>query len=85
MPAGILFVAAGGMIDFLYYSRYHETGQILQVISIALVSLRYFVAEQVFVVLGKPYMSTYCVIARTAGLFILVPIVFHQHGFTGAP
>ncbi len=84
LPAGILFVAAGGMIDFLYDSRYHETGQILQVISITLISLRYFVAEQVFVALGKPYMSTYCVIARTAGLFILVPIVFHQYGFNGA-
>lgn len=83
LTAGILFAAAGVMIDFLYDNRYHETGQILQIISIGLIGLRYWVTEQCFVALGKPYMTTYCIIARTACLFISVPIVFHYFGFNG--
>jgi O-antigen/teichoic acid export membrane protein len=84
LSAGILFVAGVTTIDFLYDNRYHETGIILQVISISLIGLRYNVTEQYFVALSKPYMMTYSIILKTSILFILVPVAFHHFGFHGA-
>lgn len=84
ISAGILFVGGSGVIDFLYDDRYHETGMILQIIAISLIGLRNHVAEQCFVALGKPHMTTYCVAVRALCLFVLVPIVFYKFGFNGA-
>jgi O-antigen/teichoic acid export membrane protein len=81
---GFLFAIGHSLVDLLYDNRYQQAGEILQIISVGLIGIRYNVSEQYFVALSKPHMMTYSIIIKTTALFLLVPFAFHYFGFIAA-
>lgn len=81
---GFLFAAGEDVVRILYDSRYAGAGAMLAVLSLALISSRYEVAEQVFLALGKPRLLAVIGAFRMAALYTLVPIGFSFAGLSGA-
>lgn len=82
--AGFLLLSGDVIVDLLYDSRYAEAGPMLQVLSVTLVALRYQIADQCFLALGKPNLLTMLNLIRAVSLYVLVPLGFHWFGFDGA-
>lgn len=82
--AGFFLITGQTIIDFLYDSRYAEAGWMLSLLGLSLVALRYNLADQCFLVLGKPKLMTYLIVIRTTFMFVLLPIVFRYYGLHGA-
>lgn len=55
--AGFLFNAGYIVIELLYDSRYSSAGQMIQILSVALIGSRTILAEQCYVAMGKPKLS----------------------------
>lgn len=84
-PIGILLVAAKTIIHTLYDSRYHEAGDILQILCVRLVITTMLLGcESMLLVLGKPKYSLYQNASRAIWLATGIPLGFHFFGLTGA-
>lgn len=82
--AGFLFVTGSLIIQILYDSRYANAGQMLEILSLMLVAVRYNLAEQCFMAIGKPKLMTFLNIVRAISLFSLLPIAFNKYQMMGA-
>lgn len=82
--AGFLFIAGEAIIHFLYDSRYDEAGWMLNILALSLVALRYNLADQSYMALGKPKLMTILTFIRMIALFILLPIAHIKFGIKGA-
>ena len=82
--AGFLFASGQTIIHLLYDSRYADAGWMLNVLALSLVALRYNLADQSYLALGKPKMMTMLTLIRTVALFVFLPIAYHQFGLHGA-
>ena len=82
--AGLLFVSGQTIIHLLYDSRYADAGWMLNVLALSLIALRYNLADQSYLALGKPKMMTMLTLIRTVALFVFLPIAYHQFGLHGA-
>ena len=82
--AGFLFVSGQTIIHLLYDSRYADAGWMLNVLALSLIALRYNLADQSYLALGKPKMMTMLTLIRTVALFVFLPIAYHQFGLHGA-
>ena len=82
--AGFLFASGQTIIHLLYDSRYADAGWMLNVLALSLVALRYNLADQSYLALGKPKMMTMLTLTRTVALFVFLPIAYHQFGLQGA-
>jgi O-antigen/teichoic acid export membrane protein len=82
--AGLLFISGQTIIRILYDSRYEDAGWMLNVLALSLVALRYNLADQSYLALGKPKMMTMLTLTRTIALFVLLPIAYNQFGLHGA-
>ena len=82
--AGFLFASGQTIIHLLYDSRYADAGWMLNVLALSLVALRYNLADQSYLALGKPKMMTMLTLTRTVALFVFLPIAYHQFGLHGA-
>jgi O-antigen/teichoic acid export membrane protein len=79
------FVAAGPwIIDLLYDERYRLAGPLIQILAISLFAVRYDVATQCYLALGKSGLITPIVAVRLPLLFVLTPIAFHYGGLLAA-
>jgi O-antigen/teichoic acid export membrane protein len=84
LAGGALFVLAPEIINLLYDARYHDAGQMLQVLSLALVFGRLAVAQQVYLALNQPRYLVILNVARAISIFVTIPAAFHFFGFNGA-
>ena len=82
--AGFLFASGQSIIHLLYDSRYADAGWMLNVLALSLIALRYNLADQSYLALGKPKMMTMLTLIRTVALFVFLPIAYHQFGLHGA-
>lgn len=82
--AGFLLFAGDEIVAALYDNRYTGAGPILQVLSLSLVALRYQVADQCFLALGKPGLLTMLNVIRAVALYVFVPLGFYWFAFEGA-
>ena len=82
--AGLLFASGQTIIRILYDSRYEEAGWMLNVLALSLIALRYNLADQSYLALGKPKLMTTLTLTRTIALFVFLPIAFYQFGLQGA-
>jgi O-antigen/teichoic acid export membrane protein len=82
--AGFLFNAGYVIIDMLYDSRYIAAGEMIQILSVALIGARTILAEQLFLALGKPKLAVPMNILQLIVLFGGVVPAFNAHGIRGA-
>lgn len=82
--AGFIFVAGSLIIQILYDSRYANAGQMLEILSLTLVAVRYNLAEQCFMAIGKPKLMIFLNIVRAISLFLFLPLAFNRYQITGA-
>ena len=82
--AGFLFTSGEAIIHLLYDSRYQDAGWMLNVLALSLIALRYNLADQSYLALGKPKLMTMLTLTRTVALFVFLPIAYKQFGLHGA-
>lgn len=82
--SGVLFVSGESVVRLLYDARYAAAGGILEILSIALVTVPVRIATQAFLALGVE--SVYFVInaTRVVALFVALPVGYYFGGFNGA-
>ncbi|MGA7750932.1 MAG: oligosaccharide flippase family protein, partial [Gallionella sp.] len=84
LATGLLFFSGHVLIDSLYDKRYTASGDMLEILSIALFSMRYMAAGQCFLALGKPKLLIPVISIQALALYGLMPIAFAWHGLNGA-
>lgn len=82
--AGCLFVASDAVIGLLYDHRYQGAGHILAVLAVGSIGMRFVVAEQIYLAVGRPSLMAFAGFLRVAVLFVAVPIGHAFWGFDGA-
>ena len=82
--AGFLFTSGQTIIHLLYDSRYEDAGWMLNVLALSLIALRYNLADQSYLALGKPKLMTMLTLTRTVALFVFLPVAYNQFGLHGA-
>jgi O-antigen/teichoic acid export membrane protein len=82
--AGFLFAAGHSVIKVLYDSRYEQAGPILEVLALSLIPIKYGVAQQAYLAVGKPNWLTVVNVVRCASLYGLVPLLYSLSGPQGA-
>jgi O-antigen/teichoic acid export membrane protein len=81
---GLLFVSGHTIIRLLYDNRYQSAGQILEILSVALLTLPPRIATQCFLALGVARVYFYLQAIRIVTLFSAIPVGFYFWGFQGA-
>jgi O-antigen/teichoic acid export membrane protein len=81
---GVLSTSAQEIVKFLYDYRYQQAGWILQILSIALLTLPFRMSTQAFLALGIERIYFLLHSIRIATLFGALPLGFYLYGFPGA-
>jgi len=84
LTTGFLFAAGHLIIQVLYDDRYITSGHMLEILCISLFTLRYSLAGQCFMAMGKPKLLAPIILIRVIILFVFVPIGFDLWGLDGA-
>jgi O-antigen/teichoic acid export membrane protein len=82
--AGGLFVSGTTLIGLLYDRRYQQAGWMLEVLSIALLSVPFNLAHNALLARGLPRIFTNVIAVRVLATFVLIPLGFHFFSFPGA-
>ncbi len=82
--AGILMFFGQTLIALLYDRRYEQAGWMLEIISVALVTIPFRVAIDCLLALGLSRLFTQLLAIRVVSLFLLVPLGFHYFNLPGA-
>ncbi len=82
--AGLMFNAGYILIEILYDSRYDGAGQMMQILSVALLGSRTIMADQLYVAIGKPKMSVPMNILQLIVLFVGIVPAYRYFGMNGA-
>jgi O-antigen/teichoic acid export membrane protein len=82
--AGFLWCSSSAIINFLYDDRYLAVGEILKIMSLSIVAMRYNLADSLFLSLNKPKYLTINILVKLITLLILFPLVLNKYGFYAA-
>lgn len=82
--AGFLFVAGHLLIQIFYDDRYLPAGRMLEILSISLLEIRYGLASQCYIALGKPKLLAPIISVRLLALYVFMPVAYILYGFEGA-
>jgi O-antigen/teichoic acid export membrane protein len=82
--AGGLIASGDTLIRLLYDPRYQQAGWILEVLSVALISVPFNLGQLGFLARGLPRVFTHVIAIRVAVTLVLIPLGFHFFGFPGA-
>lgn len=82
--AGFLFVAADEIVSILYDVRYIQAGEMLAVLSLGLIGMRYIIVEYLWLSRGHIRYLITSLMLRTIFLYAAVPYGFEWGGLTGA-
>ena len=83
IAAGIMIVAGPQMIEFLYDNRYAEAGVAIQIMSIPMIFVGLNSSENIYMVLGKPWLLTILNGVRLVALYATVPYLAYHYGLIG--
>ncbi len=81
---GFLLVISPLLIQILYDDRYLSAGFMLQILSISLIATRYDIAEQYYLVIGKPKLLSAINSIRATSIYLCIPLGFYFYDFNGA-
>jgi len=81
---GFVFVSGEAIIDLLYDDRYLGAGQMLQILSLMLISQRYALADHCYLAMGKPRLMTLLISIRMLLLYLSLPVGYYLYGMDGA-
>ena len=84
LAMGFLLTSGHLLIRFLYDDRYLAAGPMIEILCISLFEVRYWLAGQCFLALGKPNLLVPITLARVAALFVFMPVMFGFAGLNGA-
>lgn len=79
-----LFVTADTIVTILYDDRYHSVGWILQIMAISLFEVRYRLAGECFLAMGKPKLQSSLIFVNLVCLYVMGISMYHLYGFKGA-
>jgi O-antigen/teichoic acid export membrane protein len=82
--AGCLFASGQTLIDALYDARYADAGRMLEILALSLLVVRYSVAHQVYLAVGKPRNLVVINVAKFVSLCALVPWFYYTGGTEAA-
>jgi O-antigen/teichoic acid export membrane protein len=82
--AGLLFAAGRLVIDLLYDARYAAAGDMLQVLALSLIAVRYQLTNKVYIAVGLPRYQAIVNVARCVALYLVVPSMYYLAGLEGA-
>jgi O-antigen/teichoic acid export membrane protein len=83
--AGLLIALGPFIVSFLYDSRYHDAGWMLQILALSIVgNTLSLISMECLLALSVTKVRMWFMLARTLGLFIGLPIFFNLYGFYGA-
>jgi O-antigen/teichoic acid export membrane protein len=82
--AGLLFAASQLIIDLLYDPRYGGAGDMLQVLALSFIAIRYHLAKQVYLAAGMPQYLVAIHLVVFVSLYTLVPLLYHFAGIQAA-
>lgn len=80
---GFLFVTADTVVQILYDKRYQSVGWILQIMSICLFEVRYRLAGECFLAMGKPKLQSGLTFVNLLCLYTFGFSMFYFYGFEG--
>lgn len=84
LTTGVLFSAGHLLVHILYDHRYFPAGHMLEILCITLFEVRYSVAAQCFMALGKPKLFIPIIGIQVMALYGLMPLAFVWYGLDGA-
>ncbi len=82
--AGVMFSGGESLVGLLYDDRYIEAGVMLQILSLSLLAVRYDLASQCYLALGKPQLISAIIFVQLVALYAFVPLAFFRYGLEGA-
>lgn len=83
IAAGIMIVAGPPLIAFLYDKRYVEAGLAVQIMSIPMIFIGLNSSENLYMVIGKPWLVTILTGVRLVALYATVPYLAYHYGLVG--
>lgn len=81
---GLLFTSGHWLVDFFYDDRYRYAGHMLTILSVGLFEIRYGLAGQCYMAMGKPKLMVPVIVVRVVALFVAMPLAFDTYGLEGA-
>jgi O-antigen/teichoic acid export membrane protein len=73
MASGLLFAIGPLIIDVLYDERYHEAGEILSILALALILYRFMLVQQVYFVVDRPQYHAVLNVLRLVSSLTIIP------------
>jgi O-antigen/teichoic acid export membrane protein len=80
---GLIFISSQTIVELLYDNRYVAAGWILQILAISLFEIRYRIAGECYMAIGKPKLNTNLILVNLIILYISTPIAFSYFGLKG--
>lgn len=84
LATGLLFSAGHLLIQLLYDERYLAAGHMIEILSIGLFEVRFSLAAQCFMAMGRPQLLVPIIVVRLIALFGLLPLAYSWWGLNGA-
>ena len=84
LTAGFLYYSGSTIVDVLYDKRYIDSGSMLEILALILLVIRFGVAGQFYLVMGKPKIMTILMFSRLICMVIFIPIGFELNDDLGA-
>jgi O-antigen/teichoic acid export membrane protein len=81
---GLLMSSGHLLISLLYDHRYQAAGPMVEILCIGLFEVRYWLAGQCFIALGKPKLMVPGIVIRLIVIFCFLPVAFSLWGLKGA-
>ena len=82
--AGFVFIAADLVVSVLYDDRYQGVGHILRILAIGSIGIRFVVAEQVYLAMGKTSLLALAGLPRALIILVGVPLGYASFNLNGA-
>ena len=82
--AGFVFVAADFIVAILYDARYQGVGHILRILAIGSIGIRFVVAEQIYIAMGRMSLLALAGFPRAVIIVIGVPLGYAVYKLDGA-
>ena len=82
--AGFVFIAADLIVSILYDERYQGVGHILRILAVGSIGIRFVVAEQVYVAMGKTSLLALAGLPRALIILVGVPLGYASFKLDGA-
>ena len=82
--AGFLFSAGHVITQIMYNQRYHDVGHMFEILSLSLLEIRYGLAGDCFMAMGRPKILSVLIGVRLPIILVLLPLAYNAYGTEGA-